>query len=117
SQEQMSRVRALTARIRAEVVSLETQLSELVTMRTKNILSDTDFVEHQKRLQHAICEAEGRLHGSTTAVLTESEASGFVESVRDLKSSWQDTPLLKKRVFGELVLPAGFMFGGNRTPE
>ena len=86
-------------------------------MRAARLVSDDDFLMQQERLQRQLFRVRAADYQDDGASLTGADISDLTGALADLNVAWQRVPNLARRGFGQVVLPAGFVFRRVRTAE
>ena len=115
--EKTEQTRQALARRTQEIQRLKDQLQELISIRTARLISDDDFTVQQERLRRQLFKAQAAESGDDGAPLTAADVNDLTGALTDLNVAWQVVPASAKKGFGELVLPAGFVFQRVRTAE
>lgn len=100
-----------------DISTVDRQLQELVSMRAKNLISDEEFLSQRETLQQRRREMEAHNTVLPDQWLTATHERVLIASMQDVHQLWQDTPSDQRRVFEELILPAGYVFKEIRTAE
>ena len=112
---QQSRLAAV--RQREEIARLKRQLQELVSMRAARLVSNEEFVTQRERTRKQIFEVQANDVSAADMPLTNADINDLTGTLSDLNVAWEAAPLSAKRGFGELLLPAGYVFRRVRTAE
>jgi site-specific DNA recombinase len=110
--------RTRTDRKKAEVTRLDTQVQELIRMRTQGLITDKEFVslkakisERQLALMDMVTPERFDAKGIHTAI------QEIMRPLSELGATWSSIPVGFQRRFNHMVLPAGFVIGSSRTAE
>ena len=102
----------------AETVrGFDRQLQELISMRASTLISDAEFLVQREQLQRRRRAVEATTVIAPNQWLTKGDERELIASFQDVQRLWRATPTEQKRVFEELLLPAGYVFRELRTAE
>jgi DNA invertase Pin-like site-specific DNA recombinase len=114
--EQTEQVRQADSRAKDDAARVKSELKELLSMRAAKLISDSEFIDQRNHLRNKLSVLEGEAPDSTPQ-LSPNEAKELSNALSDLDSIWRSTQKEAQRGFGELVLPAGYVFQKVRTAE
>lgn len=115
--EKTEQSRLAAARQREEIERLKLQLQELVSMRAARLVSNEEFIIQRGRTKKQLFEVQANNVSAGDIFLTDADIKDLTGTLSDLTVAWEAAPLSAKRGFGEVLLPAGYVFRRVRTAE
>jgi len=116
--ERRSFLKAKKARIKTELSQLDRETQELIGMRTRELITDKEFLNQKATLWNRQMTLESTpLDDPLDPVRLRKELSEITQPLLELRSTWGRLPFPFRRRFERLVLPAGFVHGRIRTAD
>ena len=86
-------------------------------MRAARLVADDEFIAQREQLRRKLFDIQASCLNDNDASLTENEIGELTGVLSDLETAWRTAPVEAKRGFGQLLLPAGYVFQQVRTAE
>jgi site-specific DNA recombinase len=102
----------------AELARLDTEVQELVRMRTQGLITDEEFVKFKVRIsERQLALTDMATPDRFDGKLIHSALTEITQPLLELRATWSSIPPGFQRRFNHMVLPVGFVFGNSRTAE
>ena len=96
---------------------LKRQMTELIRMRTTQLISDAEFVKHKRTLDDKAMAFDAAAGPCINLDQLQRDMSEITEPLCNLKEAWDSMRPPRRRRFERLLLPVGFVYGKIRTAE
>lgn len=103
-------LRKAASRRKDTIEQLKTQIQELISLRTAQLIDNDEFVKQRKRLKSQLLQLQAGDLTSQSSSLTDIEVRKIAGVLADLEGAWSSMSPTIKREFGTLLFPAGYVF-------
>ena len=110
--------RKLVDKQREQEARIQSQITQLIRMRSQELITDQEFVGEKRKLmdKEALLEGTSR-HTNISVREIQQNIDKILQPLANLAATWRSLTTAQKQRFHQCVLPVGFVAGESRTAQ